>query len=87
KAGIKKNIVTHSMRVGCATGMLKSGANIKYVQEQLGHRSIESTEKYIRLMPVDLKKVHSKTHPRELKKERDSHLRTVKTTEIKKRII
>ena len=65
KAGIKKNIVTHSFRVSCATEMLKGKADIKYVQQQLGHTSIQSTEKYLRLMPRDLKEVHKKTHPRE----------------------
>ena len=67
KTGNRKNIVTHSMRVSCATEMLRNKANIKYVQEQLGHRSIESTGRYLRLMPSDLKEVHSKCHPREKK--------------------
>lgn len=60
----KKKIVTHSFRVTCATEMLKRGANIKIVQEQLGHTSIQSTEKYLRLVPTDLKKAHTKYHPR-----------------------
>jgi len=59
-----KKIVTHSFRVSCGTEMLKSGANIKLVQEQLGHTKITSTEKYIRLVPNDLKKAHKKFHPR-----------------------
>jgi len=65
KSGIRKNVVTHSFRVSCATEMLKNKADIKFVQQQLGHRSIGSTEKYLRLVPSDLKRVHSKTHPRE----------------------
>jgi integrase/recombinase XerD len=65
KSGIRKKIVTHSFRVSCATEMLKNKADIKFVQQQLGHVSIGSTEKYLRLVPSDLKKVHSKTHPRE----------------------
>lgn len=65
KAGIKRHIVTHSFRVSCATGMLKGDADIKHVQEQLGHVTIQSTEKYIRLLPKDLKEVHKRTHPRE----------------------
>ncbi|EKD27115.1 MAG: Tyrosine recombinase XerD [uncultured bacterium] len=60
----KKQIVTHSFRVACGTEMLKQGANLKIVQEQLGHRIIASTEKYIRLVPTDLKKAHEKYHPR-----------------------
>jgi integrase/recombinase XerD len=65
KSGLRKKVVTHSFRVSCATEMLKNKADIKFVQQQLGHVSIGSTEKYLRLVPSDLKKVHSKTHPRE----------------------
>jgi integrase/recombinase XerD len=65
KAGIRRRIVTHSFRVSCATEMLKNKADIKYVQMQLGHRRITSTEKYLRLVPKDLKAVHSKCHPME----------------------
>ena len=65
KAGLKRRIVTHSFRVTCATEMLRNRADIKYVQQQLGHVSIQTTEKYLRLMPGDLKKVHEKCHPRE----------------------
>ena len=65
KGGLKRRIVTHSFRVTCATEMLRNRADIKYVQQQLGHVSIQTTEKYLRLMPGDLKKVHEKCHPRE----------------------
>jgi integrase/recombinase XerD len=65
ECGIKKHITTHSFRVTCATLMLKNGADIRYVQEQLGHRRITSTQKYTRLQPIDLKSIHRKCHPRE----------------------
>ncbi|UCB57636.1 MAG: tyrosine-type recombinase/integrase [Candidatus Omnitrophota bacterium] len=65
KAGFRKNITTHSFRVTCATEMLKNKADIRYVQQQLGHKKITSTQIYTRLAPVDLKIVHQKTHPRE----------------------
>lgn len=65
KSGIKKPVCTHSFRVTCATHMLKNDADIRYVQEQLGHRSICTTQGYTRLIPKDLKEVHRKTHPRE----------------------
>lgn len=65
KAKIRKNVVTHSFRVSCATEMLKGNADIKFVQQQLGHVLIGTTERYLRLVPSDLKKIHSKTHPRE----------------------
>lgn len=65
-----KKISTHSFRVSCATEMLKRGANIKIVQEMLGHRKIESTSRYLRLVPTDLKKNHKKYHPSEIKSPR-----------------
>jgi integrase/recombinase XerD len=65
KGGLKKRIVTHSFRVTCATEMLRNKADIKFVQQQLGHTSISSTERYLRLVPGDLKKVHERCHPRE----------------------
>jgi integrase/recombinase XerD len=64
-------IVTHSFRVACATGMLKGkgqnlqGADIKWVQEQLGHNNIQSTARYLRLVPGELKRIHTLHHPRE----------------------
>lgn len=60
----KRRIITHSFRVSCATEMLRKGANVKIVQEQLGHKVITSTEKYLRLVPNDLKKAHEQYHPR-----------------------
>ena len=65
KAGIKKNITVHSFRISCATLMLKNKAGLRYVQEQLGHRRITSTQIYTRLCPLDLKSEHKKHHPRE----------------------
>ncbi len=65
RAGVRKNgIVCHSMRVTSATELLKGNLNIKLLQDYLGHRSIQSTEKYIRLVPMDLKKAYLKCHPR-----------------------
>jgi integrase/recombinase XerD len=65
KAGFKKQITTHSFRVTCATEMLRNRADIRYVQAQLGHESLKSTQIYARVLPTDLKKVHQRTHPRE----------------------
>jgi integrase/recombinase XerD len=67
QCGFRKNITTHSLRVTCATLMLKNGADIRYVQEQLGHKKITSTQVYTRLMPLDLKSIHQRCHPREKK--------------------
>lgn len=65
RTGIRKKITAHSFRVSCATHMLQHDADIRYVQQQLGHASIRSTQKYTRLVPKDLKIVHARTHPRE----------------------
>jgi integrase/recombinase XerD len=64
-SGIEKNITTHTFRHSCAIHMLKGRADIRYVQKQLGHRSIQSTEKYLKIEITDLKEVHERTHPRE----------------------
>jgi len=45
--------------------MLKGRADIRYVQKQLGHASISTTEKYLKIEIGDLKEVHGRTHPRE----------------------
>lgn len=65
KAGIEKNVTTHTFRHTCASHMLKGRADIRYVQRQLGHTSIQSTEKYLRIEVSDLKEVHERCHPRE----------------------
>lgn len=65
KTNIRNKITAHSFRVTCATGMLKNSADVRYIQEQLGHRSLRSTQIYTRVFPKDLKRVHSLTHPRE----------------------
>jgi len=67
KARIKKKITPHCIRHTCATHLLKNGAGIRYIQELLGHESIESTEIYTRVDVSDLKKAHRKYHPRERK--------------------
>lgn len=65
KSGLRKHISAHSFRVSCATHMLNNNADIRYVQEQLGHRSIRTTQRYTRLVPKNLKAVHARCHPRE----------------------
>jgi integrase/recombinase XerD len=65
RAGIGKNVTTHTFRHSCATHLLKGKADIRYVQKQLGHRSIATTEKYLKIEITDLKEVHERCHPRE----------------------
>lgn len=65
QAGLKKNITPHSFRHTCATHMLKGKADLRHIQQMLGHASVESTEIYTHVEISDLKKVHHRCHPRE----------------------
>lgn len=62
---INKNIGIHTVRHSCATHMLQSGADIRYIQELLGHVSLKTTQIYTRVETSDLKKMIQKCHPRE----------------------
>ena len=65
KSKIKKHVTTHTFRHTCATLMLRNKANIRHIQELLGHSSLNSTQIYTAVSIADLKEVHSKCHPRE----------------------
>jgi integrase/recombinase XerD len=65
QAGVKKKVTPHIWRHTCATVMLKSGADIRYIQELLGHTSLKTTQIYTKVTVKDLKKVHARCHPRE----------------------
>ncbi|MCK4248437.1 MAG: tyrosine-type recombinase/integrase [Candidatus Omnitrophica bacterium] len=45
--------------------MVQNQANLRHVQELLGHKSITTTQKYVQLTITDLKEAHKKYHPRE----------------------
>jgi integrase/recombinase XerD len=59
-AGIKKNVHPHLLRHSIATEMIKNGADIRVVQEILGHSSIATTEVYTHLDKSNLKKMYNK---------------------------
>jgi len=63
QSGIKKRGACHLFRRAMATGMLENGADIRSVQEMLGHTSLRSTQKYTLLADTSLKQVHKRTHP------------------------
>jgi len=65
QAKVKKHITCHSWRHTCATHLLKNRANLRHVQEILGHRSLATTERYLHLTITDLKEAHRRFHPRE----------------------
>lgn len=62
-AGIGKKGACHLFRHACATLMLENGADIRYIQQMLGHGSLETTEIYTHVSIRKLKEVHSLTHP------------------------
>ncbi len=65
KAGLKKHVTCHVWRHTCATHLVQNNANLRHVQEMLGHRSLTTTERYLQLTVTDLKQAHRKFHPRE----------------------
>lgn len=62
--GLEKKVHPHVLRHSCATHMLAHGADIRVVQELLGHVSVATTQIYTRVSPEHLRRVYERAHPR-----------------------
>ncbi len=65
QAALNGRFTPHSLRHSCATHMLRHGADIRYIQEMLGHASVATTQIYTKVEVTDLRAMHRQCNTRE----------------------
>ncbi len=65
RAAIAKHVTPHVLRHSCAVHLLENGASVRYLQTLLGHAKLATTQRYLVVVPTELKRVHRASHPAE----------------------